>query len=340
MTEPATHKAAKKNGLILLGIIAAMITGTLLWVIPEGLRIRRDRDRRLAEARTGTGMARLPAGGITMGSNDGPREEQPLHDIKISEVWIDVTEVTNAQFAKFVTATAYTTTAEKPRDGQPAGSWVFRTPATKDQPWKTWMPGATWRTPEGPGSSIEGRDKHPVVHVSYEDAAAFAKWTRKRLPTEAEWEYAARGGTILIPYPWGREPNPSGMQPANTWQGAFPEKDDGADGFRGTSPAGSFAPNPYGIQDLAGNVAEWCADWFSQTYYAELRPDPNRAAHRDPKGPDTSSDPAEPGVWKRVVRGGSWLSTPADYRVSARAREAPDFTASWLGFRCVRDITN
>ena len=309
--------ATKRTGLIFVGIIAGMLTVTLTWMIPEARRISRDRDRRLAEGRTGVDMARLPAGGITMGSNDGPPEEQPLHDIKISEVWMDRTEVTNEQFAKFVAVTKHITTAEKA-----GGSWTFQ----PTEPGKKWTPGASWRDAKEP--------KFPVVHVSHGDAAAFAKWSGKRLPTEAEWEYAARGGELMLKYPWGREPSPSGMHPANTWQGVFPTKDEGADGFRGLAPVGSFSPNGYGLQDLAGNVAEWCSDWFSVSYYAELRPNPDRAAHRNPPGPDTSSD----ATWKRVLRGGSWVSTEADFRVSARGREAPDFTADWIGFRCVREV--
>jgi formylglycine-generating enzyme required for sulfatase activity len=337
MEDSATHRAAKRTGLIFVGIVGAMVTITAIWVVPEGLRIRRDRDRRLAEGRLGADMVRIPAGGTTMGANDGGPEEQPLHDIKVGEFWMDRTEVTNEQFARFVAETRYVTTAETARDGKPAGSWVFRAPQKAGEPWKVWQPGATWRTPEGPESKIAGREKYPVVHVSHNDATAYARWAGKRLPTEAEWEYAARGGQLMMRYPWGREASPSGMHPANTWQGGFPEKDDGADGFRGIAPAGSFAQSTYGLQDLAGNVAEWCSDWFSQTYYAELRPDPNRAAHKNPQGPDTSSDPAEPGIWKRSVRGGSWISKEQDFRVSTRGREAPDFSASWLGFRCVRD---
>ena len=324
----------KRTGLIFVGILVAMILITTAWMIPEARRIMKERTVRSAEQATGTDMVRLPAGGVTMGSNDGPPEEQPLHDIKIGEVWMDRTEVTNAQFGRFVTATNHITTAETPRDGKPAGSWVL----SSAEPWKTWMPGANWRTPEGPGSTLAGRDSHPVVHISHNDATVFAKWTGKRLPTEAEWEFAARSAALITKYPWGTEPAPGGRHPANTWQGTFPTTNDASDGFTRTAPVGSFAANTYGLNDLAGNVAEWCSDWFSHTYYAELRPDPDRAAHRNPKGPDTSSDPAEPGVWKRVIRGGSWISTAADYRVSARGRETPDFTAAWVGFRCVRDV--
>jgi formylglycine-generating enzyme len=338
MQDLETRRAAKRTGLIFVGILGAMITITALWMIPEIKRIRKDRNLRLDEERSGAEMVRLPAGGFTMGANDGGPEEQPLHDIKISEVWMDRTEVTNERFAKFVFETGHITTAEKARNDMRPGSWVFKTPASPDQPWKVWVEGANWRNPEGEGSTIKGREQHPVVHVSYDDAVAFAKWSGKRLPTEAEWEYAARSAALLTKYPWGLEASPGGRTPANTWQGDFPMNDLGTDGFRGLAPVGSFSVNTFGVADMAGNAAEWCSDWFSANYYAELRPDPNRAAHRNPTGPDTSSDPTEPGVWKRVVRGGSWISSPMQFRIASRGRETPDFTSSWIGFRCVRDV--
>ncbi len=339
MSDTTTRNAAKRTGLILTIFFAGFFGLAIVWVVPEARRISREKNQRLAEARLGADMVRIAAGGITMGSNDGPAEEQPLHDIKVSEFWMDRSEVTNEQFERFVKTTGHITTAELPRDGKPPGSWCFRAPSQNGvAAWKVWVPGASWRAPQGLGSDLKNRDKHPVVHVSYNDAVAFAKWSGKRLPTEAEWEFAARGGELMLKYPWGREASPSGMFPANTWQGDFPFKNDAADGFAGVAPVGSFAPNNYGLSDLAGNAAEWCSDWFSASFYAELRPVPDRAAHRNPQGPDTSSDPAEPGIWKRVVRGGSWLSGPADFRVSARGREEPDFTAEWIGFRCVRDV--
>jgi formylglycine-generating enzyme required for sulfatase activity len=345
-TDPA--RAARRLALIFSAIIVAAIAMVLVWLVPEGIRIARDRDTRLNEARAGSDMVRVPGGSFTMGANDGAPDEQPLHDVRVNEFWMDRTEVTNAEFAKFANATGYLTAAELPPQGvaagnlpveqRQAGSWCLRSRedsnAAERRTWIAFIVGANWRKPSGPGSDIAGREKFPVVHVSHDDAIAFCKWAHKRLPTEAEWECAARGGAILTRYPWGNE---IAASMANTWQGKFPGKDDALDGFSGLAPVASFPANGSGLHDLAGNVAEWCADWYQHDYYAQLRPDPNRAAHRNPRGPDISTDPSEPGVWKRVVRGGSFLSTAEECRVSARGREAPAFSAEWIGFRCVKD---
>ena len=309
------RRSARKVAFIFLGIVVAALGMVSAWMVPEALRIRRERDQRATERRLGTEMVRVPSGSATMGAMDGALEEQPLHDVRVSDFWMDQSEVTNAQFARFVEATKYVTTAEKA-----GSSWCARPDGQKRER----VPGASWRHPEGAGSEVAGREKFPVVHISFDDAMAYCTWAKKRLPTEAEWEFAAHSGVVMSHYPWGMEFAPSGHTPANV-------------GTTGAMAVGSFVPNNYGLSDLTGNVAEWCADWFSNTYYAELRPDPNRAAHRNPRGPDTSNDPAEPGVWKRVVRGGSWLSDAAQSRVSARGREEPSFSAQWLGFRCVRD---
>jgi formylglycine-generating enzyme required for sulfatase activity len=347
-----TARSVRRTALIFAGIVVAAVTMVFVWLVPEAARIARNRDTRLSEARAGSDMVRVAGGSFTMGANDGAPDEQPLHDVRVSEFWMDRTEVTNEEFARFAKATGYLTTAELAPQGvaegslameqRQAGSWCFRPgPDAKAADRRTWIafiPGASWRRPHGPGSDIEGRDKFPVLHVSHDDAVAYCKWARKRLPTEAEWECAARGGMILMRYPWGKEVRAQGgLWMANIWQGKFPEKDEAQDGFAGPAPVARFPANGSGLHDLVGNVAEWCADWYQHDYYAQLRPDPNFAAHRNPRGPETSMDPGEPGVSKRVVRGGSFLSSADECRVSARGREAPGFSAEWIGFRCVKD---
>jgi sulfatase modifying factor 1 len=194
---------------------------------------------------------------------------------------------------------------------------------------------ADWRHPEGEGSSIEGREKHPVVHVAYEDAEAYAKWAGKRLPTEAEWEFAARGGLEKKPYAWGDDLKPGGRWMANIWQGRFPRENTKEDGYYTTAPVGTFPPNGYGLYDMAGNVWEWCADWYRDDYY-------KTAPSKDPKGPETSHDPAEPGTPKRAQRGGSFLCSDlycVRYRVGTRGKGEPGSPTSHVGFRCAKDLT-
>ncbi|MBI5775319.1 MAG: formylglycine-generating enzyme family protein [Verrucomicrobia bacterium] len=291
-------------------------------------------------------MAWIPAGKFLMGSAEGQTDEKPLHEVELDGFWMDKTEVTNEQFEKFAKATGYLTIAERkpdPRDfpGVPlenlvAGSIVFMPPPGEvplhdHSVWWQYVPGANWRHPEGANSDLKGREKHPVVHVCWIDAMAYCKWSGKRLPTEAEWEYAARGGLAKEKFVWGGEQTPGGKWPANIWQGRFPNENLLTDGFRLTSPVAAFKPNGYGLFDMAGNVWEWCADWYLPDYY-------ERSAAKNPPGPDTSYDPNEPGVAKRVTRGGSYLcvdSYCAGYRPGARMKSSPDTGLSHTGFRCV-----
>lgn len=288
-------------------------------------------------------------------------DEAPIHTVRVDGFWMDATEVTNAQFGAFVEATAYVTIAERPVDweelkkqvpeGTPKpdahmllpGSLVF-TPT--DRPvdlrshhlWWRWTTGASWRHPEGPGSTIQGREHHPVVHVAYEDAAAYARWAGKRLPTEAEWEFAARGGRNGSVNVWGDEP----VDPtrANTWQGQFPWHNSLEDGFARSAPVASFPPNGYGLYDMAGNVWEWCSDLYRPDTYARRMLEAGKGAViSNPTGPSRSLDPRNPDAPEsRVHRGGSFLcndSYCASYRPAARMAATPDSGMSHLGFRCV-----
>lgn len=315
-----------------------------------------------ADSAATEGMVWIPGGTFMMGASDqeGRPDEYPQHQVQVKGFWMDATEVTNAQFRKFVEATGYITTAERKPDWEelkkqlPPGtpkppdsvlmpaSLVFVPP---DRPlaslqnvaqWWQWVRGANWKHPQGPGSSIEGKDDYPVVHVSWEDAAAYARWAGKRLPTEAEWEFAARAGMTNQPYTWGSEPVDKGGHKANIWQGSFPDNNLVADGFARAAPVKSFAPNAYGLYDMAGNVWEWTADWYNAGYYAQCA---NKTLN-DPKGAEAPYDPQEPTVPKKVVRGGSFLchaSYCASYRVSARMKTSPDTGLEHTGFRCVRD---
>jgi formylglycine-generating enzyme required for sulfatase activity len=258
--------------------------------------------------------------------------------------------VTNAQFARFVRETGYVSVAERPLDpkdfpGVPAdklvpGAAVFQAApvASLDNPlqWWRYVPGANWKHPEGPSSSIASRANHPVVHVAWEDAATYLKWTGRRLPTEAEFELAARGGLDRQRYAWGNDLRPAGKWPANIWQGRFPAEDTGADGHRRTSPVDAFPPNGFGLYDMGGNVWQWCADWYRPDVYAGR----TGTVTRDPRGPPDGFDPDEPGAAKRVTRGGSFLCSDqycTRYLVGSRGKAEISSGASNLGFRGVRD---
>jgi formylglycine-generating enzyme required for sulfatase activity len=293
-------------------------------------------------------MAWIPDGTFVMGGDPHAPDSFPKHGVTLSGFWLDETEVTNAAFAAFVRDTGYRTVAERTpsADELPGvaptklapGSVCFHATGQHvrlDEPlaWWRYIPGASWRHPEGSGSSLDGRDAHPVVHVAWDDAVAYCRHLGRRLPTEAEWEYAARGGRSGLRFPWGDEPTIAGRWQANVWQGPFPSHNTADDGYVGTSPVRSFPANGYGLFDMAGNVWEWCSDWY--------RPDAYESHERmNPRGPASGFDPEEPMVPKRVLRGGSFLcSEQYCYRFTnaARNKGAPDTGASHVGFRCARD---
>jgi formylglycine-generating enzyme len=308
------------------------------------------------------GMVWIPGGEFSMGCDDPRRKScggpdamsdaRPICRVYVDGFWMDRTEVTNKQFAKFVAATRYVTVAERtpkaadfpdaPPEKLVAGSVVFSPP---DRPvplnnhyqWWSYVKGANWRHPTGPNSGIQGRDNYPVVQIAFDDARAYAKWAGKRLPTEAEWEFAARGGLSGKLYAWGDELKPGGKWQANTFQGKFPVKDTADDGFAGLAPACQFPPNGYGLCDMAGNVWEWCSDWYRPDYYATLSK--AGVVARNPTGPKSSFDPAEPGQAKRVHRGGSFLCTDqycTRYMMGTRGKGESSTGTNHLGFRCVK----
>jgi len=281
------------------------------------------------------GMVRLPGGTFRMGTEDGqgfPADgEGPVREVTVRGFLVDTCAVSNDEFARFVADTGHVTEAE--RFGW---SFVFAglLPASARRqlrrvdstPWWGGMPGAYWRCPEGPGSDVAERGDHPVVHVSWHDADAYARWAGKRLPTEAEWEYAARGGLDQARYPWGDELTPGGEHRCNIWQGHFPVKNSRDDGYAGTAPVGAFPPNGFGLHNVAGNVWEWCADRWSTTFHVD-------GPRVDPAGPPTGD--------ARVMRGGSYLCHDSycnRYRVGARSSNTPDSSGGNVGFRCVRDL--
>jgi formylglycine-generating enzyme required for sulfatase activity len=310
-------------------------------------------------------MVWIPGGEFSMGAIDPPdmnpvgmnasRDARPIHRVYVDGFFMDKTDVTNAEFARFVKATGYVTIAErKPRSedypgARPellvAGSLVFAPPVgpvplDNYMQWWSYVPGANWRHPLGPGSDIKGKDNYPVVQVAYEDAQAYAKWAGKRLPTEAEWEFAARGGLAGKPFVWGDSFRPSGRWMANTHQGHFPDHDTAEDGYAGIAPVAKYPPNRYGLYDMAGNVWQWTSDWYRPDYYQQLAAAGGLA--RNPQGPDSSYDPAEPDQQKKVQRGGSFLCTAqycSRYMVGTRGKGEISTGANHLGFRCVMTAT-
>ncbi|MDA0834772.1 MAG: formylglycine-generating enzyme family protein [Planctomycetota bacterium] len=318
-----------------------------------------------AHASTPPGMVWIPGGEFDMGNDIdtgrgiGQPDEAPVHRVALDGFWMDETEVTNAQFAEFARETGYLTIAERtpkredfvglvedvnviPEENLVAGSVCFnpkydwRT-LRKDfalWPYQVWkyVPGADWKHPEGEDSSIDDIMDHPVVHISWNDAVAYAEWAGKRLPTEAEWEYAARGGLSGKMYPWGDELHPQGEWVNNIWQGTFPENNRNEDSFMSTAPVKTFPANGYGLYEMSGNVWEWCHDFYRPDTYADSEP-------RNPQGPETSFDPNEPTIPKRIQRGGSFMCSDdycIGYRVSARMKGDPSTGTSHCGFRCVK----
>ena len=278
-------------------------------------------------------MVLIPGGEFLMGTNETighPADgEGPAHTVRLKPFYLDRTAVSTAAFAAFIDATGYVTEAERygwsfvfagllPDDAGP-------TRGVAAAPWWRQVYGADWRRPEGPRSATDGREDHPVVHVSWNDADAYCHWAGKRLPTEAEWEYAARGGLEQQRFPWGNEETPGGVHHCNIWHGEFPRMNTLADGYLGAAPVGAFPPNGYGLYNMVGNVWEWCSDWMSPTYYQTSPID-------DPRGPSDGTH--------RVMRGGSYLchrSYCYRYRVAARGSNTPDSATGNLGFRCARD---
>jgi formylglycine-generating enzyme required for sulfatase activity len=298
------------------------------------------------------GMVWIPGGTFWMGCDDCQMPDtQPVRLVAVDGFWMDATPVTNTQFAQFIRATGFVTIAERqpdPKDYPGAdpknvvpGSAVF-SPVSQDVPlddytrWWRYVPGASWKHPEGPGSTIEGREDHPVVQIAWEDAVAYAKWAGKRLPTEAEFEFASRGGLDRNRYAWGNELKPGGKWAANIWQGRFPANNTNEDGYQRTSPVDAFPPNGFGLYDVGGNVWQWCADWYRPDYFATLSA---AGPARNPQGPPVSYDPQEPGIQKRVQKGGSFLCSDrycSRYLVGSRGRGAIDSGGSNTGFRCVK----
>ena len=310
------------------------------------------------------GMVWIPGGEFSMGAQDPPgmddvgmkatSDSRPVHRVYVDGFFMDKTDVTNAEFARFVKSTGYLTVAERtpraedypgaPPENLVAGSVVFAPP---DHPvplndylqWWTYVPGANWRHPLGPKSNIVGKSSYPTVHIAYEDTVAYAKWAGKRLPTEAEWEFAARGGLTGKPFVWGNEFRPHGKWMANTHEGHFPDKDTGDDGYVGIAPVAQFQPNGYGLYDMAGNVWQWTSDWYRPDYYEQLASTGGVA--RNPQGPESSYDPSEPGHEKKVHRGGSFLCTDqycSRYMVGTRGKGEVDTGTNHLGFRCVMTL--
>ncbi len=310
-----------------------------------------------------TGMKYIPGGTFMMGGDNGQgsEDEFPKHSVQVDGFWMDEAEVTNAQFQKFVDATGYITTAEQKPDWEElkktvppgtakppdsvliAASLVFKQTEGPVElrdfnQWWSWVAGASWKHPQGENSSIKGKENYPVVQISWYDAMAYCKWAGKRLPTEAEWEFAARGGLVNNIYPWGNEHVNTGKAKTNSWEGKFPYLNTMKDGYLTSAPVRSYKPNGYGLYDIAGNVWEWCSDWYDVDYYSLI----GKSTVVNPQGPVKSNDPEDIYTPKKSLRGGSFLcndSYCSGYRVARRMKSSPDTGLEHTGFRCVRDVS-
>ncbi len=378
-----------KRGILVLGLTAATVVLTLsVWALYSNHDSKRGQvvagtnstagmsptagmsraafqptvpNRGDAPGKVPEGMIWIPGGEFSMGANDPPDMDEvgmkatpdgrPIHRVYVDGFFMDKTDVTNGEFAKFVKATGYITVAERkpraedfpnaPPENLVAGSVVFAppdhaVPLTDHFQWWSYVHGANWQHPQGPASSIKGKEAYPVVQVAYEDATAYAKWAGKRLPTEAEWEFAARGGLSGKPFVWGDDFRPNNKWMANTHQGHFPNHDTGEDGHVGIASVAQYPPNQYGLYDMAGNVWQWTSDWYRPDYYKQLAESGGVA--RNPQGPETSYDPAEPTEPKKVHRGGSYLCTDqycSRYIVGTRGKGEVSTGTNHLGFRCV-----
>lgn len=324
-----------------------------------------DTDSILTTSDTSTaGMKYIPGGTFMMGGDNGQgsEDEFPKHSVQVGGFWMDETEVTNAQFQKFVEATGYITTAEQKPDWEElkktvppgtakppdsvliAASLVFKQTEGPVElrdfnQWWSWVAGANWKHPQGENSSIKGKENYPVVQISWYDAMAYCKWAGKRLPTEAEWEFAARGGLVNNIYPWGNEHVNTGKAKTNSWEGKFPYLNTMKDSYLTSAPVRSYKPNGYGLYDMAGNVWEWCSDWYDVDYYSLI----GRSTIVNPQGPAKSDDPEDIYTPKKSLRGGSFLcndSYCSGYRVARRMKSSPDTGLEHTGFRCVKDVSN
>jgi formylglycine-generating enzyme len=356
--DAAVSRATGARGFTFIHVRRRVLDFGLSKELPIVSTVQIDRDSASAEPREHPphpGMVLIPAGTFRMGSDKHYPEEAPVHRVTVDSFFIDHTPVTNRQFKEFVKATGHVTFAELPPNPKDypgalphmlyAGSLVFTRPLHQVDlrnwaEWWTFLKGADWRHPYGPKTNINNLDNHPVVHVSFADALAYARWAGKDLPTEAEWEYAARGGFDGAEYAWGDEFTPDGRHQANTWQGEFPRQNLAEDGYERTSPVTAFAPNGYGVHDMIGNVWEWTTDWYALTHTADA---PKTCCiPENPRG-GTEADSYDPclsniKIARKVIKGGSHLCAPnycRRYRPAARHAEAVDTSTSHVGFRCV-----